>query len=146
MSAAPPKILALMVEGSEQSGFRAVCQVQGSPLPDVQWLSTVEPVEDSLVGPGGLESDYHIVSQLTNVVPGQQYICSASNPLGRDQSTLYMVKSQAQLSEPEALPSVFLLLMVSLGSKVILLVGTMVLIVQGVQQKFSGCWKKAPVQ
>lgn len=147
MSAAPPKILALTVEATEQSGFTAVCHVQGSPLPDVQWLSTVEPLEVFLVEPvaQGPESNFHIVSQLTNVTPGQQYTCSTSNPLGRDQSTLYMVESQGQLSEPGAPPSVLLLLTVSLGAKVLLLVGIFVLIVQGVPQKISSCWKEAPV-
>lgn len=138
MPVAPPKILALAVEGSEQSGFRAVCQVQGSPLPDVQWLSNVEPLE--VVGPvdQGPESNYQTVSQLSNVAPGQQYTCSTSNPLGRDQSTLYMVDAQTQLSEPGAPPSVLLLVFVSLGAKFLLLLGTLVLIVQGVQQKING--------
>lgn len=148
MSAAPPKILELTVEGTEQSGFTAVCHVLGSPLPDVQWLSTVEPLEVFLVQPAarGPESSFRIVSQLTNVAPGQQYTCSTSNPLGRDQSTLYMVDSQGQLPEHGAPPSVLLLLSVALGTKVLLLVGTFVLLVQGVPQKSSSCWKEAPVK
>lgn len=148
MCAAPPKILALTVEGSKQSGLTAVCLVQGSPLPDVQWLSTVEPLEVFLVEPvaQGPESSFHRASQLTNVAPGQQYTCSTSNPLGRDQSTLYVVDSQGQRSEPGAPPAVLLLLTVSLGAKVLLLVGTLVLIVQGGLQKVSSCWREAPAK
>lgn len=124
LSAAPPKILGLTVEGSEQSGFRAVCQVQGSPLPDVKWLSTVDSLEIFLAGSVAQEPErnHHIVSQLTNVAAGQQYTCSTSNPLGRDQPTLDMVDFQAQLSEPGAPPYVFLLITVSLVVKVLLLV------------------------
>lgn len=148
MSAAPPKILALTVEGTEQSGFTAVCLVQGSPLPDVQWLSPVEPLEGLLVEPVAQEpeSNFHTVSQLANVAPGQQYTCSTSNPLGRDQSTLYMVDSQGHLSKPGAPPSVLLLLTASLGAKVLLLVGTLMLIVPGAPQTISSCWKGAPVK
>lgn len=148
MSAAPPRILALTVEASEQSGFTAMCHVQGSPLPDVQWLSTVEPLEVFLVEPGaqGPESSFHRASQLMNVAPGQQYTCSTSNPLGRDQSTLYVVESQGQLSEPGAPPAVLLLLTVSLGAKVLLLVGTLVLLVQAGPQNISSCWREAPAK
>lgn len=147
MSAAPPKILGLTVEGNEQSGFRAVCQVQGSPLPDIQWLSTVDSLEVFLAGSLSQEPEHnhHIVSQLTNVAAGQQYTCSTSNPLGRDQSTLYMVAFQAQLPELGAPTYVFLLLTVSLVLKVFLLLGTSMLIVREVQQKFI-CWKEAPVK
>lgn len=148
MPAAPPKIVALTVEGSQQSGLTAVCQVEGSPLPDVQWLSTVEPLEGVLVEPlaRGPEDSFHIVSQLSNVAAGQQYTCSTSNPLGRDQSSLYMVDSQGPLSEPGAPPSVLLLLSVSLGAKVLLLGGMLMLVVQPVLQKISSCWKEAPVK
>lgn len=148
MFAAPPKILGLTVEGSEQSGFTAVCQVQGFPLPDVQWLSTVEPLEVFLAEPGAqgpscTKCDYYIVSQLSNVAPGQQYTCSTSNPLGRDQSTLYMVDTQAQLSERQAPSYVLVLITVSLGVKVLLLVGTLVFILQKPKQKIS-CREEAP--
>lgn len=145
--AAPPKILALTMEGTQQSGFTAVCRVQGSPLPDVQWLSTVEPLEVFLVESmvQGSESNFHVISHLTNVAPGQQYTCSTSNPLGQDQSTLYIVDSQGQLSEPGAPPSVVLLITVSLGTKVLLLVGTLMLVGQGFPPKISSCWKESPV-
>lgn len=147
MSAAPPKILGLTVEGSEQSGLRAVCQVQGSPLPDVQWLSTVDSLEVFLAGSLAQEPEHnhHIVSQLTNVAAGQQYTCSTSNPLGRDQSTLYMVAFQAQLPELRAPTYVFLLISMSLVLKVFLLVGTLMLIVWEGRQKFI-CWKETPIK
>lgn len=147
MSAAPAKILGLTVEGSEESGFRAVCQVQGSPLPDVQWLSMVDSLEVFLSGSLAQEPErnHHIVSQLTNVAAGQQYTCSTSNPLGRDQSTLYMVAFQAQLPQLGAPTYVFLLITVFLVLKVFLLVGTLMLIVREVQQKFIS-WKETPIK
>uniref|UniRef100_A0A671Q5B7 Ig-like domain-containing protein n=1 Tax=Sinocyclocheilus anshuiensis TaxID=1608454 RepID=A0A671Q5B7_9TELE len=37
-SLAAPQILSVSAEGTEASGFKAVCHVQGSPLPDVQWI------------------------------------------------------------------------------------------------------------
>ncbi|KAF3839028.1 hypothetical protein F7725_017745 [Dissostichus mawsoni] len=99
---APPKILSLWAEGSEQSGFTALCRVQGSPPPDVQWLGTEGSIlEGSMLEGAMLEGShplaqgsrecFHTVSQLRDVSPGQQYTCSASNPLGKDQAVLYVL-------------------------------------------------------
>lgn len=144
-AAAPPKILALSVEGSEQSGYRAVCRVQGSPLPDVQWLGPDDLLEGFPVGPlaQGSAAHYHSVSQLRDVEPGQQYTCSASNPLGQEQSTLYVLAPRARLSEARASPPLLLLLSMSLGAKVLLLVGMGVWMVQGgALRGVSCCWKQ----
>uniref|UniRef100_A0A3P9PHA4 Ig-like domain-containing protein n=1 Tax=Poecilia reticulata TaxID=8081 RepID=A0A3P9PHA4_POERE len=48
---APPKILAVSVEGGGPAGFTAVCRVQGSPLPDIQWLGPDAPLEGSSPAP-----------------------------------------------------------------------------------------------
>ncbi|XP_074540204.1 sialic acid-binding Ig-like lectin 15 [Halichoeres trimaculatus] len=141
----PPKILALTVEGTEQSGFRAVCQVQGSPLPDIQWLGPDDLLEGSLLGPlaqGSQPHNYHTVSQLRDVEPGQQYTCSASNPLGREQATLYVLTPKPLLSVGAASPPLLLLLSLSLGAKVILLVGLGVWMVQGGALQAPRCWWK----
>ncbi|XP_040900807.1 V-set and Ig domain-containing protein [Toxotes jaculatrix] len=141
---APPKILALSVEGSEQSGYRALCRVQGSPLPDVQWLGPDDLLEGSEVGPlaQGTAAHYHTVSQLRDVEPGQQYTCSASNPLGKEQATLYVLPPRPPLSVAGASPPLLLLLSVSLGAKVILMVGLGVWMVQGgALQGLSCSWK-----
>lgn len=138
---APPKILVLAVEGSEQSGFRAMCQVQGSPLPDVQWLGPDDLLEGHLISPLAQDSvpQYHTVSQLRHVEPDKQYICSASNPLGREQSTLYVVAPRAPGALTGAPPPLLLLLSVSLGAKVLFLVGMGVWVLQGV----NFWWKEA---
>ncbi|XP_041650238.1 V-set and Ig domain-containing protein [Cheilinus undulatus] len=140
----PPKILSLLVEGTEQSGYRAVCRVQGSPLPDVQWLGPDDLLEGSLIGPlaQGSQSIYHTVSQLRDVEPGQQYTCSASNPLGRDQATLYVLPPHPPPSVGGASPPLLLLITLSLGSKVILLVGMGVWLVQGGALQGVSCWWK----
>uniref|UniRef100_A0A665T3P5 Ig-like domain-containing protein n=1 Tax=Echeneis naucrates TaxID=173247 RepID=A0A665T3P5_ECHNA len=137
---APPKILALSVEGSKQSGYRALCRVQGSPLPDVQWLSPDELLEGSPVGPLAQEAPalYHTVSQLRDVEPGQHYTCSASNPLGKEQATLYVLPPRPPPSSG-APPSLLLLLTLSVGAKVILLVGMGVWLMQGGR---VSCWRK----
>ncbi len=143
-TAAPPRILALSVEGSEQSGYRALCRVQGSPLPDVQWLGPDELLEGSPVGPlaQGSAAHYHTVSQLRDVEPGQQYTCSASNPLGKEQATLYVLAPQPPLPLTSASPPLLLLLSVSLGAKVLLLVGMGVWMVHGgALQGVNCCWK-----
>lgn len=142
---APPKILALMVEGTEQSGFRAVCRVQGSPLPDVQWLGPDDLLEGSLLGPlaqGSHPHEYHTISQLRGVEPGQQYTCSASNPLGREQATLYVLSPRPLVSVGVASPPFLLLLSLSLGAKVILLVGLSVWMAQGGALHALSCWWK----
>ncbi|XP_034029397.1 V-set and Ig domain-containing protein [Thalassophryne amazonica] len=146
---AAPKILSLSVEGSKDSGYRAVCRVQGSPLPDVQWLGPVEHVEGSLLSPlsQGAASQYRTVSQLSHVEAGQHYTCSASNPLGKEQATLYVLTPRPPPAGGEATPLLLLLLLsVSLGAKVILLVGMGVWMVQssaggGSLLGFS-CWGK----
>ncbi|KAK5921657.1 hypothetical protein CgunFtcFv8_019004 [Champsocephalus gunnari] len=94
---APPKILSLWAEGSEQSGFTALCRVQGSPPPDVQWLGTEGAMLEGAMLEGahpltqGSKECFHTVSQLRDVSPGQQYTCSASNPLGKDKAVLYVL-------------------------------------------------------
>ncbi|CAK6982539.1 V-set and Ig domain-containing protein [Scomber scombrus] len=141
---APPKILDLSVEGSEQVGYRALCRVQGSPLPDVQWLGPDDLLEGSPVGPLAQESQahYHTVSQLRDVEPGQQYTCSASNPLGKEQATLYVLPPRPPMSVARASPPLLLLLSVCLGAKVILLVGTGVWMVQAGALQGVSCWWK----
>lgn len=122
---APPKVLAVSVEGSEPIGYRAVCRVQGSPPPDVQWLEGVGTEEQ------GSAHSPHTVSRLRWVEPGRQYTCSATNPLGRELSTLYVAAPRAGLAQTGAPPPLLLLLSVSLGAKVILLVGVGLWLVQG---------------
>ncbi|CAJ1061221.1 V-set and Ig domain-containing protein [Xyrichtys novacula] len=102
-SLTPPKIIAVMVEGTERSGFSTVCRVLGSPLPDVQWFGLYDLLEGSVLGPpaqGAQPHSYHTLSQLRDVEPGQQYTCSASNPLGREQATLYVASPPLCFSFP----------------------------------------------
>ncbi|KAM6910509.1 sialic acid-binding Ig-like lectin 15 [Xenentodon cancila] len=122
---APPKILELSVEGSEMSGYRALCRVQASPLPDIQWLSPDDLLEASPAAmlAEGLGSRYHTISQLRDVEPGQQYTCSASNPLGREEATLYVLRPRPPAPGSSTPTPLLLLLCVALGTKVLLLVG-----------------------
>ncbi|KAM4579836.1 sialic acid-binding Ig-like lectin 15 [Odontesthes bonariensis] len=141
---APPKILELSVDGSEQAGYTALCRVQGSPLPDVQWLGPDDPLEGSLLGPlsQGSATRYHTVSQLRDVEPGQQYTCSASNPLGREQATLYVLAPRPPPPLSGASPRLLLLLSAALGAKVLLLVGMGGWMVQGGALQAVSCWRK----
>ncbi|KAG7458313.1 sialic acid-binding Ig-like lectin 15 [Solea senegalensis] len=145
---APPKILALSVEGSIESGYTALCRVQGSPLPDVQWLGPDDLLQGSLLGPPvhplgqGAATHYHTVSQLRDVEAGQQYTCSASNPLGKEQATLYVLTPRPPPSVGGASPTLLLLLSVSVGAKVVLLVGMGVWLVQGRTLQGVSCWRK----
>uniref|UniRef100_A0A8C3G8V7 Ig-like domain-containing protein n=1 Tax=Cyclopterus lumpus TaxID=8103 RepID=A0A8C3G8V7_CYCLU len=119
---APPRIQSLWVEGTEQSGFRALCRVQGSPLPDVQWLGPDNLLDGS--SPRGSASHFLAVSQLRDVEPGRRYTCSASNPLGKEQAALYFLPPPPPRYVGGASPPLLLLLSLSLGAKVLLLVGT----------------------
>lgn len=148
---APPKILSVSVEGGEASGYRALCRVQGSPLPDLQWLGPDELLRGSPVVPGvppaqGGVARYHSVSLLQDVEPGQRYTCSASNPLGREQAILYVLFPPPPPPPPAgggaSVTLLLLLLSVSLGAKVILLVGIWVRMVQGGALSGAGCWWK----
>ncbi|XP_027864933.1 sialic acid-binding Ig-like lectin 15 [Xiphophorus couchianus] len=139
---APPKILAVSVEGGGPAGFTAVCQVQGSPLPDIQWLGPDDPLEGSSPAPVlGSTGRYRTVSQLRDVQPGQRYICSASNPLGREQAALFVLRPRP--SPPAAgSPPLLLLLAATLGTKLVLLVGVGAWMVQGGALRGVGCWRK----
>ncbi|KAG7469846.1 hypothetical protein MATL_G00133190 [Megalops atlanticus] len=119
---AAPRILGLSVEGSEESGYRALCRVQGSPLPDIQWSGPEELLEGAEPSPLSQEapSQHHTSSLLKDITPGEQYVCSASNPLGRDQATLYLLPPTPNQPASGAAP-LLLLLSFSLGAKVILL-------------------------
>ncbi|KAK5891645.1 hypothetical protein CesoFtcFv8_012103 [Champsocephalus esox] len=122
---APPKILSLWAEGSEQSGFTALCRVQGSPPPDVQWLGTEGAMLEGAMLEGahpltqGSKECFHTVSQLRDVSPGQQYTCSASNPLGKDKAVLYVLPPRPHVGG--ASTPLLLLLSLPLGAKVLLL-------------------------
>ncbi|XP_034005416.1 sialic acid-binding Ig-like lectin 15 [Trematomus bernacchii] len=144
---APPKILSLWAEGSELSGFTALCRVQGSPPPDVQWLGTEgSMLEGSMLEGSMLEGShplaqgsrerFHTVSQLRDVSPGQQYTCSASNPLGKDQAVLYVLPPRPHVGG--ASTPLLLLLSLPLGAKVLLL-----LLLGGVWAVHGvRCWRK----
>ncbi|XP_072317127.1 sialic acid-binding Ig-like lectin 15 [Eucyclogobius newberryi] len=120
---APPKILSVTLEGSSESGFSAVCRVQGSPLPDVQWL---EP-DVWLQGSGAAAlievPNYHTISRLQDVQPQTHYTCTATNTLGREQATLYFLKPRPFCAQAGSLEPLTLLLSVTLGSKVTLVLG-----------------------
>jgi hypothetical protein len=125
---APPRILSLSVQGSEDSGFRAQCEVEGSPLPDIQWVSPDHLLLEGLeVGrpprQGSSPSRHHAVSQLPDIRPGQQYTCSATNPLGREQATLYLLPPRREACPGATGPPLLLLLSLSLGAKALLLGG-----------------------
>ncbi|KAK0149654.1 Sialic acid-binding Ig-like lectin 15 [Merluccius polli] len=131
---APPRILSLSVEGSEESGFSALCEVEGSPLPDIQWISPDQLLKGVEVGwplGQGSPSHHHTVSQLQNIHPGQQYTCSATNPLGREQATLYVLPPRREASPGTSTPPLLLLLSLSLGAKALLLGGLGVWVLQG---------------
>lgn len=123
---------------SEVSGYKAVCRVQGSPLPDVQWVGAEDVFEGAPAYPLQQEvpNQYLTLSQLQDVHAGGQYTCAASNPLGKDQATLFILPSVYAESDPEmssrAGPSPLLLLFsVSLGTKVALLLGVAVWVAKG---------------
>ncbi|XP_008321227.1 sialic acid-binding Ig-like lectin 15 isoform X2 [Cynoglossus semilaevis] len=142
---APPKILALSVGGSDESGYTALCRVQGSPLPDVQWLGPDELLEGSAVVPltQGTVVHYHTVSQLRGVAVGQHYTCSASNPLGKDQATLYILRPHSPPTVGRTAPPVLLVLLtVSMIAKLVLLVGVGAWLVRGGAFWWVSClWK-----
>ena len=121
---AAPRILGLSVQGSEDSGYKALCRVQGSPLPDIQWLGQEDLLEGASFVPLSQDApeEHHTTSQLLDVHPGQQYTCSASNPLGKEQATLYVL-SPRPLPAGQG-PPLLLLLSVSLGVKLLVLLWT----------------------
>ncbi|XP_077433001.1 sialic acid-binding Ig-like lectin 15 [Vanacampus margaritifer] len=119
---APPNILSLQVEAGEGLSYTAECRVAGSPPPDIQWLSPEHPLEGSTVGPLNLGADL-VISRLQDVELGKQVTCSASNPLGKDKATLYMLPPPSPPTKDGAPPLILLMLIISLGSKVIILLG-----------------------
>ncbi|KAF4076169.1 hypothetical protein AMELA_G00227350 [Ameiurus melas] len=127
---APPRILSLSIGGSVDTTLKALCQVQGSPLPDVQWTGLDEVLDaDNEAAPLLQEaSDRHrTTSQLLDIQPGGQYTCTASNPLGNDQATVYILppspeESKTNSNSGDAL-TVPLLLGLALAVKLLLFLG-----------------------
>ncbi|KAJ3598610.1 hypothetical protein NHX12_002116 [Muraenolepis orangiensis] len=142
---APPRILSLSVEGSNESGFSALCEVEGSPLPDIQWISPdqlLKGVEVGLPLSQDSPSQHHTVSQLPEIQPGQHYTCSASNPLGREQATLYVLPPRREACPAGFSAPLLLLLSLSLGAKALLLGGVGVWVVQGRALRGPSCrWR-----
>ncbi|KAK7146973.1 hypothetical protein R3I94_009728 [Phoxinus phoxinus] len=123
---AAPRILSLSAEESETSGFKAVCRVQGSPLPDVQWIAPDGVLEGDPSFSLSKEAtgQYRTSSQLLDVKPGGQYICAASNSLGKDQATLYVLPPSPERSTAKSSFSLLVLLLaLALGTKLLLALG-----------------------
>uniref|UniRef100_A0A8C1VQU2 Ig-like domain-containing protein n=1 Tax=Cyprinus carpio TaxID=7962 RepID=A0A8C1VQU2_CYPCA len=101
---AAPRILSLSAEGTEAYGFKAVCHVQGSPLPDVQWIEPDGVQEGDTSFPLSQDTTglYHASCQLLDVKPRRQYLCAASNSLGKDQATLYLLPPSPERSTPKS--------------------------------------------
>ncbi|XP_077071049.1 sialic acid-binding Ig-like lectin 15 [Siphateles boraxobius] len=122
---AAPRILRLSAEGSETSGFKAMCHVQGSPLPDIQWIAPDGVLEGDTSFSLSQEAtgQYRTSSQLLDVKPGGQYICVASNSLGKDKATLYVLPPSPERSTAKSSVSLVLLLALVLGAKLLLALG-----------------------
>lgn len=120
----------MSIGGSVDTSLKALCQVQGSPLPDVQWTGLDEVLDaDNEAAPLLQEApDRHrTTSQLLDIQPGGQYTCTASNPLGNDQATVYILppspeKSQTSSNSGDAL-TIPLLLGLALAVKLLLFLG-----------------------
>ncbi|TRY56932.1 hypothetical protein DNTS_020348 [Danionella cerebrum] len=123
---APPQILSLSAKGNEELGFKAVCHVQGSPLPDLQWISSNGVLDGDTAFTLSEDStgQYRTSSQLLEVQPGGHYICTASNSMGKDQATLYLLHPSPETPSTNTSNSIILLLLaVALGTKLILALG-----------------------
>ncbi|GAA6080375.1 V-set and Ig domain-containing protein [Tachysurus ichikawai] len=124
---APPRILSLSIAGSVDTKLKALCHVQGSPLPDIQWTGLDEVLDsDNEVVPLPQEAPnrHRTTSHLLDIQPGGQYTCTASNPLGNDQATVYILppspeKSKNNSSRDDA-QTVPLLLGITLAVKFLL--------------------------
>ncbi|KAL7840385.1 hypothetical protein AOLI_G00257080 [Acnodon oligacanthus] len=107
---APPRILSLSVEGSMDTGLKARCKVQGSPLPDVQWIGPDDVFEGDIGFPLSQEApnQHWVTIHLLDVQPGGQYTCTTSNPLGKDQAMVYILPPSPEktisMSNSTALP------------------------------------------
>lgn len=103
-------------------GLKALCQVQGSPLPDIQWMSLDNILEDDTGLSLGQEasSQYQTTSQLLDIQAGGQYTCAASNSMGKDQAVVYVLppnpEEATSKSSSTALP---LMLGLALAAKVL---------------------------
>ncbi|XP_056619508.1 V-set and Ig domain-containing protein [Triplophysa dalaica] len=129
---AAPRILSLWTEGTEASGIKVLCQVQGSPLPDVQWIAPDGFLKDDTTFPLSHEADgrYRTSSELLDVKPGGQYTCAASNSLGKVQATVYILPSMTERSTTNNSSLIMLLLALALGTKLILALGVGVWVIK----------------
>ncbi|XP_030639019.1 sialic acid-binding Ig-like lectin 15 [Chanos chanos] len=139
---AAPRILSLRVESSEESGYIALCQVRGSPLPNIQWMGPEDVLEGDPASPLSQEGkgQHHTTSRLLGVQPEGYYTCAAFNSLGKDQATLYILKPDQQ--KRENFPSTLILLLsLSLGIKVLLSLGIGAWVAQGSLMSWVSCLK-----
>ncbi|XP_052003678.1 V-set and Ig domain-containing protein [Xyrauchen texanus] len=130
---AAPHILDLSAEGSEESGFKALCHIQGSPLPDVQWIAPDGVVDGDTTFSLAQEAigQYRTSSQLLDIKPGGQYTCTASNSLGKDQATLYILHPSPGKSTTKNYSFLLVLLLaLALGTKLLLAFGVGVWVIR----------------
>lgn len=121
-----------------------MCHVQGSPLPDVQWIAPDGVLEGDTSFSLSQEAigQYRTSSQLLDVKPGGQYICAASNSLGKDQATLYVLPpSPERLTAKSSFSLLVLLLALALGTKLLLALGVGAWVIK---RRFSSVnqWKR----
>nr|XP_015212602.1 PREDICTED: sialic acid-binding Ig-like lectin 15 [Lepisosteus oculatus] len=122
---APPRILELSADGSAETGYNAMCRAQGSPLPVISWSRPTDrhvQLEEQ-PAPARAHGQHQTIQELRNITKGGPFTCSASNPLGKDQGTLYLLPFRPSQSLSPTPPVLLLLLSLSLVAKVLLLLG-----------------------
>lgn len=87
----------MSAKGLEASGFKTICHVQGSPLPDVQKGDTSFPLSQDTTG------QFRALGQLLDIKPGRQHICEASNSLEKDQAMLNLLPPKSREVNPKEL-------------------------------------------
>ncbi|XP_077792639.1 sialic acid-binding Ig-like lectin 15 [Podarcis muralis] len=120
---APPRIVNISVQTSQDHAFHAKCTAEGEPLPTLTWAG---PPSDNITSAS--TTAHQITKELQRLTHDGKYTCTAVNSLGRAEGAVYFYKFRAGGSS-----WVLVLLFAALGIKMLALVAIL---------GFGAFWKR----
>ncbi|CAI5787871.1 sialic acid-binding Ig-like lectin 15 [Podarcis lilfordi] len=120
---APPRIVNISVQTSQDHAFHAKCTAEGEPLPTLTWAG---PPSDNITSAS--TAAHQITKELQRLTHDGKYTCTAVNSLGRAEGAVYFYKFRAGGSS-----WVLVLLFAALGIKMLALVAIL---------GFGAFWKR----
>ncbi|XP_028916816.1 sialic acid-binding Ig-like lectin 15 [Ornithorhynchus anatinus] len=110
---ASPRIVHITVRASQDQAFSALCTAEGEPPPSLTWSGPA-----AANGTAASNQEHQVTKELHGLAQDGRYTCTATNPYGRAEGSVYFYRFRAGAGGSFLLPG----LLSSLGAKLSLLV------------------------